>query len=215
MEQQALAIDNMSCGHCVARVKKTLEAVPGVTVSDVQIGSARVEAREQDAVAAAIQALGRRGVSGARVLRPWRRPIQPHGQSHGKRRRDRSRDGRRRGWRQLGAGHPARGRHDVRGVLGCGPAVAEQQPGVRDASVNLMLKSATVMFDPAASRRSAWSTWCRKTGYEAHLPLGAEDAIAEQASRDRAIDEEFRDLRRRPSFAGVAGAARDGRCRCR
>lgn len=61
MGQQALAIENMSCGHCVARVKKALEAVPGITVSDVQIGSARVEAREQDAVAAAIQALDAAG----------------------------------------------------------------------------------------------------------------------------------------------------------
>ena len=32
MGQKALAIDNMSCGHCVARVKKALEAVPGITV---------------------------------------------------------------------------------------------------------------------------------------------------------------------------------------
>ena len=57
MGQQALAIENMSCGHCVARVKKALEAVPGITVSDVQIGSARIEAREDGALATAIRTL--------------------------------------------------------------------------------------------------------------------------------------------------------------
>ncbi len=57
MEQQALTIDNMSCGHCVARVKKTLEAVPGITVGDVQIGSARVEVREPASLALALRAL--------------------------------------------------------------------------------------------------------------------------------------------------------------
>lgn len=32
----------MSCGHCVARVKKTLSELPGVNVEDVTVGSARV-----------------------------------------------------------------------------------------------------------------------------------------------------------------------------
>ena len=40
MEKLTLAIDGMSCGHCVARVKQTLAAVPGVQVNDVAIGSA-------------------------------------------------------------------------------------------------------------------------------------------------------------------------------
>jgi copper chaperone len=42
METRTLNIQGMSCGHCVARVNKTLAAVPGVTVEDVQVGSARV-----------------------------------------------------------------------------------------------------------------------------------------------------------------------------
>ena len=57
MGQQALTIENMSCGHCVARVKKALDAVPGIVVDDVQIGSARVAEREPGALAAAIRAL--------------------------------------------------------------------------------------------------------------------------------------------------------------
>lgn len=42
METLTLAIEGMSCGHCVARVSKTLTAVPGVAVDEVQIGRARV-----------------------------------------------------------------------------------------------------------------------------------------------------------------------------
>jgi copper chaperone CopZ len=40
MEKLTLAIDGMSCAHCVARVRQALAAVPGVETSDVTIGSA-------------------------------------------------------------------------------------------------------------------------------------------------------------------------------
>ncbi len=40
MNTMNVAIDGMSCGHCVARVRKTLESAPGVQVNDVAIGSA-------------------------------------------------------------------------------------------------------------------------------------------------------------------------------
>lgn len=43
-ERIDLQIDDMSCGHCVAAVSKALEAVPGVTVSDVRLGGATVQA---------------------------------------------------------------------------------------------------------------------------------------------------------------------------
>ena len=39
MERLVLEIEGMSCGHCVARVKQTLAATPGVQVSDVSIGT--------------------------------------------------------------------------------------------------------------------------------------------------------------------------------
>ena len=61
MEQKSLTIDNMSCGHCVARVRKTLEALPGVAVSDVQIGSARLAVQEPAVLAEAIRALDEAG----------------------------------------------------------------------------------------------------------------------------------------------------------
>jgi copper chaperone len=43
-----LELEGMSCNHCVQRVTKTLNALPGVRVKTVAIGSAEVE-REPDA----------------------------------------------------------------------------------------------------------------------------------------------------------------------
>ena len=45
MEKLTLAINGMSCGHCVARVQQTLAAMPGVQVNDVAIGSASLALR--------------------------------------------------------------------------------------------------------------------------------------------------------------------------
>jgi copper chaperone CopZ len=41
-ERLELAIDGMGCGHCIASVRKALEALPGVEVEGVEIGSATV-----------------------------------------------------------------------------------------------------------------------------------------------------------------------------
>ena len=41
MKELNIAISGMSCGHCVARVTKSLQAL-GVTVESVDIGSAKV-----------------------------------------------------------------------------------------------------------------------------------------------------------------------------
>ena len=41
-EQARLAIQGMSCSHCVAAVRTALSTLPGVSASDVQIGSATV-----------------------------------------------------------------------------------------------------------------------------------------------------------------------------
>lgn len=43
MAETKLAIEGMSCQHCVMAVKKALGGVPGVLESDVQIGSAVVK----------------------------------------------------------------------------------------------------------------------------------------------------------------------------
>ncbi|MFN8059410.1 MAG: cation transporter [Vicinamibacterales bacterium] len=42
MTTLTMSVDGMSCGHCVARVTKTLAEVPGVTVEQVTIGRAVV-----------------------------------------------------------------------------------------------------------------------------------------------------------------------------
>jgi Cu+-exporting ATPase len=71
----------------------------------------------------------------------------------------------------------------------------EKQPGVNAAAVNLMLKEATVEFDPAATSPDALVEAIRSTGYDAALPVPDQGAFAEQEAQDRAHDEEFRDLR--------------------
>lgn len=43
MEQTTIAIQGMSCGHCVASVKGALGRLEGVQVQEVKMGSATVE----------------------------------------------------------------------------------------------------------------------------------------------------------------------------
>lgn len=43
MAEVKLAIEGMSCQHCVMAVRKTLGGVPGVVESNVQVGSALVK----------------------------------------------------------------------------------------------------------------------------------------------------------------------------
>ena len=42
MTEVNLTIEGMSCQHCVMRVKKALEQVPGVSGSEVNVGTAKV-----------------------------------------------------------------------------------------------------------------------------------------------------------------------------
>jgi copper chaperone CopZ len=51
-----LTIQGMSCGHCVRAVRNALEALPGVTVEDVQVGSATVDSDGSAATLEAIKA---------------------------------------------------------------------------------------------------------------------------------------------------------------
>ena len=43
MEPLKLTIEGMSCEHCVRAVKSRLTKTPGVTVEDVEIGSATLQ----------------------------------------------------------------------------------------------------------------------------------------------------------------------------
>ena len=42
MEQATIGIQGMSCGHCVASVKRALAQLEGVEVQEVKVGSATV-----------------------------------------------------------------------------------------------------------------------------------------------------------------------------
>jgi Cu+-exporting ATPase len=81
----------------------------------------------------------------------------------------------------------------------------QRQPGVIDASVNLMMKNAAVTYDPAVTRPEALVEAIRETGYEAELPRPEQTAFAEQEARDRSQEQEFRDLRRKALVSGAAG----------
>ena len=62
MEQLHLDIDGMSCGHCVAGVKRALNGLDGVTQEIVRVGAADVSydaARvHPDAIVAAVASAG-------------------------------------------------------------------------------------------------------------------------------------------------------------
>jgi len=61
MESKTITISGMSCGHCVTAVTKALTAVSGVTVQNVQIGSATVELESVTALTAAEAAIDEAG----------------------------------------------------------------------------------------------------------------------------------------------------------
>jgi copper chaperone len=66
-QQLHIAIDGMSCGHCVAAVSRALHELPGVTVGQVAIGGASValdpRVTSPEVVVAAVEEAG----YGARV----------------------------------------------------------------------------------------------------------------------------------------------------
>lgn len=51
MPTRTLTIQGMSCGHCVKAVTMALQDMPGVTVKDVRVGQAVIEADEQQVTA--------------------------------------------------------------------------------------------------------------------------------------------------------------------
>ena len=83
----------------------------------------------------------------------------------------------------------------------------QKQPGVADASVNLMLNDATIRFDPSATTPEQLVSVIRDTGYGAELAAANASPIAEQDARDATADVEFRDLRTKAVASGLIGAA--------
>jgi Cu+-exporting ATPase len=82
----------------------------------------------------------------------------------------------------------------------------EKQPGVSDAVVNLMMKSATVEYDPARVQPGQLVDAIRATGYDAELPVETQSVFDEQQARDAAQHDEFVELRRKAIVSGVVGA---------
>ena len=78
-------------------------------------------------------------------------------------------------------------------------------PGVRDASVNLLMGSATVTFDPTVSNPEALVKVVMGTGYGAELPSASDDVVEQLASRDATTSHEYDALKRRALVSGVAG----------
>ena len=62
MVDMTMQIDGMSCGHCVAQVRKALEALEGVDVQQVAVGTATVSydqsAMSEDRIAHAVESRG-------------------------------------------------------------------------------------------------------------------------------------------------------------
>ncbi|HEY0930439.1 MAG TPA: cation transporter, partial [Gemmatimonas sp.] len=81
----------------------------------------------------------------------------------------------------------------------------QKQPGVSDANVNLMMKSATITFDPAAVSPESLVATIEDTGYGASLANVDQTAFEEQAARERAQDDEYHELRRKAVVSGIIG----------
>src|SRR4051812_285223 len=84
------------------------------------------------------------------------------------------------------------------------------QPGVLDASVNLVTKSAAVRYDPAATDPERLIAAVRATGYDAELPAANEDVFTQSARAD-GENREFRVLIVRATVSAVAGNVAGGR----
>ena len=54
MTKLTLNISGMTCPHCIASVSRTLKSIAGVTVNDVQLGSATIEFDDAKTTAAAL-----------------------------------------------------------------------------------------------------------------------------------------------------------------
>lgn len=70
------------------------------------------------------------------------------------------------------------------------------QPGVSQASVNLMLNRATVRFDPALVSAAQLRQAVEDTGYGATLPSPRQSVLAAEEQRDARLQAEYLSLRR-------------------
>jgi len=78
------------------------------------------------------------------------------------------------------------------------------EPGVIDAAVNLVTRSAAVQYDPATVSPERLIAAVRATGYDAELPVAEEDVLA-ASSRDDSERREARSLAVRATVSLLAG----------
>jgi Cu+-exporting ATPase len=80
-----------------------------------------------------------------------------------------------------------------------------KQPGVLDASVNLLTRTAAVTFDPAVATPDRLVGAIRETGYGAELPAPEVEGVATDPVGEHAHEREFRGLRAKAIVSSIAG----------
>ena len=80
-------------------------------------------------------------------------------------------------------------------------------PGVNEATVNLMMHSATISFDPRVLSPQTLVDAINETGYESRLPEPEVDALAEDEARERSQRAEYHALLRKSLISMGAGIA--------
>ena len=83
----------------------------------------------------------------------------------------------------------------------------QRVPGVSDATVNLVLNTATVVFDPAVAGPARFVEAIRGSGYGAELPTPERTAFDEQEAQERERARELASLKAKATVSGVIGAA--------
>lgn len=81
----------------------------------------------------------------------------------------------------------------------------DKEPGVIQASVNLMLKSAEVIYDPGTTTPDAVRQAITQTGYEAEIHSSDHTDQDEQAQQEHKQAEEFRSFRNKAVVSGILG----------
>ncbi len=81
----------------------------------------------------------------------------------------------------------------------------QKQPGVLDATVNLLMGTATVTYAPTAISVESLVASIRDTGYGAEIPAEERSAFEEQEARDAKTAEEFTELRLKAIMSGAIG----------
>ena len=80
------------------------------------------------------------------------------------------------------------------------------QAGVQDANVNLMMKNATVTFDPGVTSTSTLVDTIRGTGYGAEVPALHSSVLADQEENDAEQLREYKQLRLKAAVSLIAGS---------